>query len=115
MAQQMSGDPTTGLRILESALKKHPSNPRIYNAIGTLFNYQKEYAKATPYLEKGLELAPDYDILKKNLIVNYFRTERYRDCINISETLNIEDNETLNAMYLKSFELELLQLNPDWK
>lgn len=115
MAQQMSGNADEGLTTLETALKKHPNNPRILNAIGALFNYKKEYATATPYFEKGLKFAPDYDILKKNLIVNYFRTERYRDCINISETLNIESNETLKAMYLKSFELELLQLNPDWK
>ena len=115
MAQQMSGDADKGLTTLEVALQKHPNNPRILNAIGALFNYKKEYATATPYFEKGLTLAPDYDILKKNLIVNYFRTERYRDCINISETLNIEDNKTLKAMYLKSFELELLQLNPDWE
>ncbi len=115
MAQQMSDDVEPGLETLESALKKHPNNPRIHNAIGTLFNYKKEYITATPYFEKGLTFAPDYDVLKKNLIVNYFRTERYRDCINISETLNIEDNKTLKAMYLKSFELELLQQNPDWK
>lgn len=109
MAKHISGQPVEAMKDFEIGLKKHPNSARIYNALGSLFSTEKRYEEAVETLEKALIFAPNHKVVKKNLMVNYFRTERYQKCIDIAQTMHIQDDKRLYSMYMKAFELRALK------
>lgn len=105
MAYQMTGKGEQALQEFEKGLVIHPNNARIFNAIGSYQTSIKNYSKAIEYLKRGLELKPEYITLKKNLALSYFGNQQYEDFIYICESMYIEDDQRLKALYNKGFKL----------
>ena len=77
------------------ALQYNPSNPMIYNNLGTIYTDMNQYEKAIEAYKKSIKLAPEFEVAYKNLAYNYFVTNQYQFCIDALAKVNAKDDNNL--------------------
>ena len=78
------------IEAMKRALALNPNHPQFINNMGTYYTQQGDFRTAIPYYEKALKLAPDLKTIKMNLALNYFNVGRYRDCINLLNSFDYQ-------------------------
>ncbi|MEO7446082.1 MAG: O-antigen ligase family protein [Ferruginibacter sp.] len=68
---------------MKQALVYNPNSPLANNNMGTIYTEMQDFKSAIPYYEKALLLAPDFNLVKKNLAVNYFNLGLYKKTADI--------------------------------
>lgn len=76
------------MKEISKAAKYNPNNSKIYNEWGTLYTEMKQYDKAIDNYKKALQLTPEFEITLKNLAVNYYLAEKYKECIETIGKIN---------------------------
>lgn len=93
------------------ALAKNPNGPAVYHYLGRLFAERKEWAKAVPYYQKAVELAPgDYDSRLNLGTALSFTGARNEAQLQFAEALRLRPN--LPAI-LRGLAMQNLQLGRD--
>ncbi len=77
----------------------NPYNANIWSTMGTIYTDLKQYDKAITCYEKALEITPQYEIVLKNLSVNYFMANNYEACIKTLNKLNIKGDAYLTNLF----------------
>ncbi|MGH2552816.1 MAG: tetratricopeptide repeat protein, partial [Chitinophagaceae bacterium] len=86
------------LREIRKAAMFHPNNSRIYSEWGTIYTDMKQYDKAIEYYNRALKLTPRFDIVLKNLAVNYFSVGNYKGCIDALGKVKTEGDAYLTGL-----------------
>ena len=66
-AYDIMGNPKKAIEWYQTGLKKFPNSGELYLELGNLQFQKKEYAKALPFYEKGIEISPQFPS-------NYYRS-----------------------------------------
>ena len=90
MAYGYMKDFPKAIEAMKRALALNPNHPQFINNMGTYYTQQGDFRTAIPYYEKALKLAPDLKTIKMNLALNYFNVGRYRDCINLLNSFDYQ-------------------------
>ncbi len=86
------------LHDIKIAERYHPYNSRSYSTEGTIYTEQQQYDKAIACYLRGLQINPMYDVLLKNLAINYFLTNNFKGCIETIVKLNIPGDKQYNDL-----------------
>lgn len=76
----------------EAGLRYHPYNTQLYNTLGTVYTDMRKFDTAILIYQKALRYAPNYNVVKANLAINYYQVGKYQACI-----------EVINSMDLRGF------------
>jgi O-antigen ligase len=98
---------------INKARKQHPHNARVYNTLGTIYTETQNFTSAIDAYKKALEIAPKFDVVLKNLAINYYNTKEYAKCVEILNTLDITHEPIL--LQVKNASIQYLQLNKQQK
>jgi O-antigen ligase len=69
------------LKEISVAKRYHPNSTAVWNTEGTIYTELKQYDKAIECYKHAQHIAPHYDIVLKNLAVNYFMANDFTNCI----------------------------------
>lgn len=74
MVSQKRGDAERAIQTMVALVNLHPNNPLYLNELGNLFLVRGLYPQATQLFSRALEIKPDYDVARQNLVT----VESYR-------------------------------------
>lgn len=87
------------LKEINIAKTYNPNSANVWSTMGTIYTDLKQYDKAIPCYEKAIQLTPHYDIVLKNLSVNYFMANNYEACIKTLNKINIKGDTYLTDLF----------------
>ena len=96
----------------EIARKYNPNSYIVYNNIGTIYTDMSQYDKAVEYYNKALKLTPKFQMSLKNLAVNYYQLQKYKECVQTLEKVNWQEDDYLKSMYTNAKALVNTQKQP---
>jgi O-antigen ligase len=96
----------------ETARKYNPNSYIVYNNIGTIYTDMSQYDKAVEYYNKALKLTPKFQMSLKNLAVNYYQLQKYKECVQTLEKVNWQEDDYLKSMYNNAKALVNTQKQP---
>ena len=86
------------LKEISVAKRYHPNSTAVWNTEGTIYTDLKQYDKAIESYKQAQKITPHYDIVLKNLAVNYFMAADYPNCIATLEKLDLSHEDYLRQM-----------------
>lgn len=86
------------LKEINIARSYNPYSANMWSTMGTIYTDLKQYDKAIPCYEKAIQLTPYYDIVLKNLAVNYFLVNNYEGCIKTLNKIDIKGDTYLTGL-----------------
>ncbi len=86
------------LKEIKIAKQYNPYSAAVYNTEGTIYTDTDQFEKAIVAYEQAIKIVPDYDIVLKNLAVNYFRVKNYSACIQSLNKVKTEGDEYLTGL-----------------
>jgi putative inorganic carbon (HCO3(-)) transporter len=69
------------LKEISIAKRYHPNSAAVWNTEGTIYTELKKYDKAIECYRHAQKITPQYDVVLKNLAINYFMTNDFTNCI----------------------------------
>jgi O-antigen ligase len=69
------------LKEISVAKRYHPNSTAVWNTEGTIYTDLKQYGKAIECYKHAQKITPQYEIVLKNLSVNYFMANDFSNCI----------------------------------
>lgn len=90
MAYAYLKDFPKAIAAMKQALVLSPHHPQALNNMGTYYTETGDFKNAIPYYEKALKLAPGLTLIKMNLALNYYNVGRYRECVQLLNTFNYQ-------------------------
>ena len=82
-----------------SAIKYHPNNSTILESGATIYMSEGKFKEAIPWLEKGIDLTPEYFQTQRNLAFAYYYTAEYEKAMQILKTTKWKKHEDLKNLY----------------
>jgi tetratricopeptide (TPR) repeat protein len=106
------GNSDKAFEIYDAGLQKFPNSGKIYLEKGNIHWIKKEYVKALPYYEKGIEVDPAFSSNYYRAAILYFNSsEEVRGLIYGEIFMNLERNSTRTAemskMLYETYESEI--------
>lgn len=98
VAYKNMNNPTKALQEIEKAKKYNPNSAMIWNNAGTIHTDLGQFDKAIENYLRALKLTPKFEMVLKNLAVNYFQTGNYAACISTLEKVNIKGEPYLENL-----------------
>jgi len=75
----VSGNAKDAIPHLEKVIKGNPSDGASYDLLGTIYDDDKQPAKAIKIYQEGIKASPNYEHLQYNLGIAYFGQKKYAD------------------------------------
>ena len=97
------------LEEVNKAKKNHPYNARVYNTLGTIYTETQNFKMAIAAYTKALSITPKFDVVLKNLAINYYNNQEYAKCLEVLNKVNIENEPVL--LQVKNTALQLVSKN----
>jgi hypothetical protein len=86
----------------KEGLRYNPNSAQLFNNLGTVYTEMGQYDSAIIYYEKARQITPKYDIVLKNLAVNYFAKGNYAGTARSLEALKDTSDAYLNSLLKES-------------
>ena len=104
------GDKNKAMEFYKKSLTKRYTNSKTahalsFNCMATIYYDNGDYKSSIKYLEKALEIKPDYQVALYNITLVYVRTGRFSKAIQSADRLLAERKESSDFLYTKGFVL----------
>jgi tetratricopeptide (TPR) repeat protein len=94
----------------EKAIETDPTNPRLLVDLGGVYFGVSEYASASAFFKKAVDLKPDYNNARYNLAHTFFQLGNYEDAVTeMEKALALTNKQVADYNRAKS-ELELFRI-----
>ena len=97
------------LEEMKIAMKLNPNSAMLFNNMGTIYTEMSDFKTAIPYYERALFLAPDFDIVKKNLAMNYYNVANYKGAVALLKSIDLQGDQYLIGVLNEATKLAATQ------
>lgn len=84
-----------------NAIRTNPGSGLANLNYGSMLRDEGKWADALPYIEKGVQLSPDYTDAKVRLAEAYFNLKKYNEAIEISNAVLAKEPKNLTALQFR--------------
>ena len=86
------------LKQIKIAINYSPYNANNWSTMGTIYTDLKQYDQAVICYQKALKFTPYYDVVLKNLAINYFMLNNYTGCIETLGKIDLQGDTYLTGL-----------------
>lgn len=86
------------MREIDKAWIYHPNSAAVWNTLGTIRTELGQFDKALIAYERARQIAPHYDVVLKNLAINLYNLQRYKDCYNVLKEVDVTADNVLSQV-----------------
>ncbi len=80
---------------INKANRINPNSPLIYNNWGTVYTNMQKFDTAIVLYKQAMQLAPEYDVVMKNLALNYFYAGKYAESLDWFGKVDIKGDQAM--------------------